>query len=272
VTLASPPTEADRLTISSASNTIGISHLLCTAALILLVGALTDLLPARGWAVAAGLGMIGVAAAVGSRGPLLSLAVALTATGAVWLARVPRKLLPVMLVVGLGVALMPFVSLPEASSQRLEQAVRDPVGTLQSDARSTTFGQALELIGRDPLVGIGAGGFQSVGTLAHPPEDYPHNLFLEVWSELGLAAAIVLIASIVAVLAGMWRGAWLLPPGPARQLLYVVMAVVIFNLLAAQVSGDLNENRTFWGSFVLAWVIVRHGIPGAPRPDHSTGT
>jgi O-antigen ligase len=270
ITLASPPSEGDRLTIGSAGNTIGVSHLLCTAALVLLVGALTDLLPARRWAIVAGVALIGIAAAVGSRGPLLSLVLALAATGAVWLARVPRKALPVLVVVGLAVAVLPLVSLPESSSQRLEEAVRDPVTSLRSDARYTTYGQALQLIEHDPFIGIGAGGFQSVGKLAHPPEDYPHNLPLEVWSELGLLAAVVLAGSIVAVLIGMWQGAWRLPPGPSSQLLYVVLGVFVFKVLAAQVSGDLNENRAFWGSFGLAWLIVQHGIP-APRPSPSTG-
>jgi O-antigen ligase len=269
LTLMSPP-EGDRLTISSASNTIGVSHLLCTAALILLVGALTDLLAARGWAVVAGLGLIVIAAAVGSRGPLLALALALAATGLAWLARVPRKVLPVLVVVGISAALLPLVSLPQGSSQRLAAAARDPVAELRSDARYTTFGQALQLIEQRPLVGVGTGGFQSVGTLGYPPEDYPHNLFLEVWSELGLAAAVVLVASIVAVLVGMWRRAWRLPPGPSRQLVYVIVGLFVFNLLTAQVTGDLNENRTLWGSFGVAWLIVQHGVP-APRPGASTG-
>ena len=269
LTLVNPPAEAGRLTIGSASNTIGVSHLLCTSALILLVGALTDLHSARRWAVPAGLALIGIAAAVGSRGPLLSLALALAATGAVWLARVPRKVLPVLLVVGIGVALLPFVSLPESSSQRLGEAVHDPVASLRADARYTTFGQAVHLIEQHPLLGIGAGGFQSVGTLAHPPEDYPHNMLLEVGSELGIAAAIVLAASIVAVLVALWRAAWRLPPGPSCQLLYVVIAVFLFNFFAAQVSGDLNENRTFWGTFGLAWLIAQDGVP-APRRGDST--
>lgn len=259
VTVIHPPADSNRLTIGSLGNTIGVSQLMCTAAAILLVGALTDVLPARLWAVALALGLMAVAAAVGSRGPLFSLAIALVATGAVWLARVPRKVLPVLGVVVVGVALLPFISLPQASSQRLGRAVRDPVGSLRADARSTTFGEAINLIKDHPLVGVGAGGFQSVGTLAHPPEDYPHNLFLEVWSELGLAASTALITSIIFVLSDIWRGAWRLAPRPGGGLLYVVSAVVVFNLLAAQVSGDINENRAFWVSFGLAWLLVRHG-------------
>ena len=45
LTLANPPATADRLTIGMEGNTIGVSQLLCTGALILLIGTLTDLYP-----------------------------------------------------------------------------------------------------------------------------------------------------------------------------------------------------------------------------------
>ena len=114
---------------------------------------------------------------------------ALALTGAVFLARVPRRAAPVMVAVVAGVALLPFVSLPEGASDRLSRAASDPVQVLREDPRYTSFGQAMPLIEEQPLIGVGAGGFQSVGRLAVPPEDYPHNMFLEVWSELGLARA-----------------------------------------------------------------------------------
>jgi O-antigen ligase len=269
VTVASPPADSGRLTIGIEGNTIGLSHLLCTAALILLVGALTELFSARRWAVGASIALIGVAAAIGSRGPLLSLALALAATGLVFLARVPRKVVPVLAVVVAGAAVLPFVSLPQSSAERLGQAARDPVTALERDPRYTTFGQAVGLIEQQPLLGAGAGAFQSVGTLTRPPEDYPHNMFLEVWSELGLAAVVVLAASIGAVLAGLWRGAWRLPPGPAFQLLFVVIGVFLFNLFEAQLTGDLNGNRTYWGIFGLAWLIVQQGVPTPRPPDES---
>ena len=259
------PAQSGRLTLGTEGNTIGVSHLLCTAALILLVGMLTDMLPARGWALASSAALIAVAAAIGSRGPLLSFGVALALTGAVFLARVPRRAAPVMLAVVAGVALLPLVSLPEGASDRLGRAASDPVRVLREDPRYTTFGQALDLIEEQPLVGIGAGGFQSVGRLAVPPEDYPHNMFLEVWSELGLAALVVLAASVMAVLAGMWRGAWRVSRGPEFQLLYVLIAVFLFNLLSVQLTGDLIQNRTFWGAFGLAWLVVQHGIPEVAR-------
>jgi O-antigen ligase len=259
------PAQGERLTLGTEGNTIGLSHLLCTGVVILLIGTLTDLVPARGWALLGSAALLGVAAAIGSRGPLLSLVLALALTGAVFLARVPRRAAPVMVAVIAGVALLPFISLPEGASDRLSRAASDPVQVLRDDPRYTTFGQALRLIEDQPLIGIGAGGFQSVGRIAVPPEDYPHNMFLEVWSELGLAALLVLAGSVIAVLAGMWRGAWSVSHGPEFGLLYVLIGVFLFNLLAVQLTGDLIQNRTFWGAFGLAWLVVQYGIPEAAR-------
>jgi hypothetical protein len=75
----------------------------------------------------------------------------------------------------------------------------------------------------------------------------------------------VLAASVMAVLAGMWRGAWAVSQGPEFQLLYVLIAVFLFNLLAVQLTGDLIQNRTFWGAFGLAWLVVQQGIPEVAR-------
>jgi O-antigen ligase len=265
-TIINPPADDGRLTIGSEGNTIGISHVLCTAALILLVGALTDLIVRRGWAVAGAIGLVAVAAAIGSRGPLLSLAFALLATGAVWLARVPRKLAPVLVAVVAAAAALPFISLPQDSSQRLARAVRDPVTSFRTDPRYDTFSEAVTLIEHHPLVGVGTGGFQSVGTLAVPPEDYPHNMVLEVWAELGLLPLAILLASVVTLLAGLWRGAWRHAHDASGRLLYVLIGFLLFNLFETLLTGDLNENRAFWGVFGLAWLVVQHGVPGSAPP------
>jgi len=264
MTLASPPSEGDRLTIGNEGNTIGVSELLCTAALILLVGTLTDLFSRRALALGSSAALIAVAAAIGSRGPLLCLALAILVTGVVFLARIPRRTVPVMLVVVAGVALLPFVSLPAGSAERLGRAASHPVTTLRGDARYTAFGQAIDLIEQRPLLGVGAGGFQAVGRLADPPEDYPHNMFLEVWSELGVVAFLVLAVSVMAVLGRLWRAAWRLPPGPGTfQLLYVVNAVFLFTLFSVQLSGDLIQNRTYWAMFGVAWLIAARDLPAS---------
>jgi hypothetical protein len=45
---------------------------------------------------------------------------------------------------------------------------------------------------------------------------------------------------------------------PACRLLYLLIGVFLFNPFEAMLPCDLNENHTFWGRFVLAWMIVRN--------------
>ena len=243
-------------------NTIGTSRLLCIGALILLIGALGRSrwrLPAAALAA----GFIAVAAAVGSRGPILSFGFALAVTLTAWLLRTPRKVAPVLAIVAASVAVVPFVSLPATSSQRLSHAARDPVAAFQEDDRYYLVQQAFQLIDRDPIRGGGVGAFSTV----NPTAKWPHNLFLELWAELGLAALVVVAAAIVATLVGLFRLAWRLPAQSREQeLVYILLAVFVFNLLAVQVSGNINDNRDFWGMLAIASLVVA-GRLGAREPS-----
>jgi O-antigen ligase len=256
--LAHPSVDTGRL---AGDNTIGTSRLLCTAALILVLGALGRSrlrLPAA--AVAAGL--IAVAAAVGSRGPILSFGLALAVTLAAWLLRVPRNVAPVLAIAAASIAVVPFVSLPATSSERLSEAARDPAAAFRADDRYFLVQQAFQLIDRHPIRGAGVGAFTTVNATAK----WPHNMFLELWSELGLAALLVVAAAIVAALVGLFRLAWRLPThGREQELVYILLAVFVFNVLAVQVSGNINDNRDFWGMLAIVSLVVAGGI-GARDP------
>jgi O-antigen ligase len=247
--LTNPAPDTGRL---AGDNTIGTSRLLCVAALILLLGALGH---AR-WRLlrmATAVGFIALAAAVGSRGPILSFALALAVTLAAWLLRTPRKVAPVLLAAAIGIAVVPFVSLPASSSERLSTTARDPVGTFRQNPRYYLAEDAIRLIDHDPIRGGGVGAFSTV----NPTVKWPHNLFLELWSELGLAAVLVVTAAIVSALVGLFRTAWRMPAHRGGQeLAYILLAVFVFNLLAVQVSGNINDNRDFWGMLALASLVV----------------
>jgi O-antigen ligase len=251
--LGNPAAETGRL---AGDNTIGTSRLLCSAALILLLGALGRsrwrLPPA---ALAAG--FVAVAAATGSRGPLLSFALAVAVTLTAWLVRVPRKVAPVLAVAAASVAVVPFVSLPATSGERLSQAARDPLAAFREDDRAYLVQQAFQVIDRHPIRGGGVGAFSTV----NPTAKWPHNLFIELWAELGLAAMLVVAASVVAVLVGLFRLAWRTAVRwREQQLAYILPAVFVFNLLAVQVSGNINDNRDFWGMLAIASLVVAGGL------------
>jgi O-antigen ligase len=256
--VAHPARESGRL---AGDNTIGTSRLLSVGALILLLGALGATrwrLPAAALAV----GFIAVAAAVGSRGPILSFAMALAVTLTAWLLRTPRKVAPVLAVAALGVAVVPFVSLPATSSQRISEAARDPIAAFRQDDRSLIIPEALQLIDAHPVRGAGVGAFSTVD----PVVKWPHNMFLELWSELGLAATLAVAVASGAALVGLFRLAWLAAEQPRRtHVVYILLAVFLFNLMAVQVSGNINDNRDFWGMLALASIVVAGGLDAGGR-------
>ena len=251
--VANPSVDTGRL---AGDNTIGTSRLLCIASLILVLGALGR----SRWrlpAVALAVSFIAVAAAVGSRGPILSFGLALAVTLAAWLLRAPRHVAPVLAIAAISVAVVPFVSLPATSSQRLSEAARDPAAAFRADDRYFLVRQAFELIDRHPIRGAGVGAFTTV----NPSAKWPHNMFLELWSELGLAALLVVAAAIVAALLGLFRLAWRLPmDGREQGLVYILLAVFVFNVLAVQVSGNINDNRDFWGMLAIVSLVLAGGL------------
>jgi O-antigen ligase len=257
--LTHPAVESGRL---AGDNTIGTSRLLCVAALILLLGALGSHSRWRLPAVLLATSFVAIAIAVGSRGPVaafvLALAVALTA----WLLRVPKKVAPVLALAAVGVALVPFISLPATSSERISEAARDPIAAFRQDDRSFLVRQAFQLIDDHPVRGAGAGAFATV----NPAAKWPHNLFIELWAELGLAAMVIVAVAAGAALVGLFRLAWMVADDPSRvTLVYILLAVFAFNLMAVQVSGNINDNRDFWGMLSIASLVVAGGLDAVPR-------
>jgi O-antigen ligase len=260
--LTHPAPESGRL---AGDNTIGTSRLLCVAALILILGALGH----SRWrlpSVALAATFIAVSAAVGSRGPILSFALALAVTLTAWLLRTPRKVLPVLAVAAASVAVVPFVSLPARSSERISQAARDPLAAFRQDDRSFLAKQAVQLIDQHPIRGGGVGAFSTVS----PAAKWPHNMFLELWAELGIVALVVVAVAAGAALVGLFRLAWLAPQYAIRQdLAYILLAVFTFNLMAVQVSGNINDNRDFWGILAIASLVVAGGLDRRPaEPEY----
>jgi len=257
-----------RLEFGGVENTIFNSRLLCAGAIVAFFCPAMRL--GGGWSRVAlpllGVGLVAVAASIGSRGPLISLVMALALTVAVVIVRTPRALVPLLATVAIGIAVFPFVSLPETSAARLRGITQDPVGTLQGDGRSRLYGQAVDLTQEHPVLGFGAGGFKLYSAVLIRKElSYPHNIFLETSAEIGVGAALVLAACVIAVLAGVFRRAWATEDSRARAEVHAVSALLLFTLFAAQFSGDINDNRTFWTALALGWLITRHEIhPSAP--------
>ena len=101
-------------------------------------------------------------------------------------------------------------------------------------------------------------------------ERYPHNVFLEASSELGLFPAVLLAVSVVLMLIGIYRRAWGASSEADRNLVYVIGGLFLLNFFAAQFSGDFNDNRTFWALLGVGWWVAVRGVPDAQAPRQET--
>ena len=92
------------------------------------------------------------------------------------------------------------------------------------------------------FVGLGAGGFSSL-FIWRDWRWYPHNLFFEIIAELGLVGLIIGAAfikkSYQLINKGIQRGSF-----TDHSALWVAGTIVMF--IAAQFSGDFNDNRILW--------------------------
>jgi O-antigen ligase len=173
-----------------------------------------------------------------------------------------------MLLVAGGIALFPFLTLPETSSERLTGLVDDPTKAFDEDLRSRLYEKGIDLARENPVRGIGAGGFFIYSyVLTNREERYPHNVFIETAAELGVVPMLLLAASIVALLIMLYRRAWG-SGGDDRNAIYLLTGVFLLNLFATQFSGDFNDNKTFWGMLGVGWLVARYGL--APGPATAT--
>ena len=259
--------ESGRIEFGGNENTIFTSRLLCAGALVLLVA------PAFGLsrrlrlvAPLLGVGLAVVALGVGSRGPVVSLALALVCVAAASVVKSPRQLVSVVLIVAVGIAIFPLISLPETSRERFQETVDNPVATLEEDGRSRLYDKAIELTEANPVLGFGSGGFFLYSyVLLDQEEKYPHNIFLELSAEVGLGPALALALAVLYVLVMLGRRAWTAESEADRRLMFVLGGLFLLNLFAVQFSGDVNDNRVFWATLGVAWLLASHGMPEKGR-------
>jgi O-antigen ligase len=242
------------------------ARFLCTGALIMFL--LPGLISSR-WRLAAPVAALGVsfvAIGFGARGPIAAFVVTLIAVALISALRSTRSLFAVLAAVVVGAAVLPFVTVPESAGERLREAASDPVATLRGDTRWILYEQAFALIDANPVLGAGTGTFGAYVAIVSPPRQrlvYPHNIFLELWAEVG-------IVPVLAFMIAVGGGAWVLMRRLAaaddrreRQLLTLVLGLLVFNFLVTQVSGDINDNRTALLAVGLAWMLGRNGVGSA---------
>jgi O-antigen ligase len=217
--------------------------------------------------------LIGVLAValVGSGGRLANVATAVCLGLSILFCR--QLVVDFAIMVGCGIAALPFVNIPAASLQYLASLTRphDAFGT-----RTDLMRFGLQTFLDHPFFGVGIQGYRYV-TPNPLTYNFPHNLLLELGAELGVfavAAFLIFAGSSFGELFNLLREHN--PPYVALE--RTVLSLLVLGALDVSVSGEMNNDRLFFFllslPFVLREFISRETLPASlhPETDSLSGT
>lgn len=180
----------------------------------------------------------------GSRGPLISLfAVSLFALVAAQNVHHKRKAFFAFALFSIGIALV--IGWPLFGDKIEEYLDRDSQKSAFTESgRDSLFGEAVSEFIQSPFIGVGLGMYgRKSHSISLTSENglviaYPHNIVLEVLSELGLVGVVIFF---ILLMPGRWMANWSNAYVPFFWLC----------LLFAMTSGDMTANS---GVFLFSWM------------------
>jgi len=186
----------------------------------------------------------------GSRGPLVAVAFSFMLGKLAFLRFCLKDVLRYTFAVGgiiccllLGVSLA-----PQNASEKISGLLTGKADS-SIEARYDAYVLSVHCIPAHPF-GAGWGGFYSINqnvsgdhlisrSMLGEVLQYPHNIFLELSVECGLACAFYFALSISALL---WF-LWVQGTHPRNTYARILLQLVLFYVINASVSGDINDNR-----------------------------
>jgi len=196
--------------------------------------------------------------ASGSRGAMLSLLI-----GGLAYFLIKRKkliqLLKITSVLIIGSALCYATLSTTAIGQKVTKVIEERIIYLtieeQYDSSRTTFYESALELGYDaPLLGSGLSAFKATGRGV-----YPHNIFLEIFTEGGLVGLALLLLSLILFFIYLIRYNDLLDAATVSSTIMI--------LVATQVSGDLYDSRGLFILLVLCPLAVL--VPIKSKSDNN---
>ncbi|MGH9686313.1 MAG: O-antigen ligase family protein [Candidatus Acidiferrales bacterium] len=227
--------------VSPSDNTIGLGHIACALFVLVWVGIVCRYsFPRR--ALAYPLLAIPALALVGSASRGSVIACMLVVVISLFVNR--RLLLDVAGLTVIGVAAFPVVGIPGPSISYLSTLLRSQSFGGLLNFRSDLLSYGWSLLQDHPLFGAGLAGFRY---LSPNPTLYkwPHNIFLEIACELGIPAALVVIAIFGSAIREAIRQLQnrMAPYMPLSQ---IAAALLLVGLINAVNTGNINSDRSTW--------------------------
>jgi hypothetical protein len=244
-------------------DTIGLGAAAGLVVIVMTMGLAWNRIP---WFIALPIAGCGLYALLqsGSRGPLLSTFLAI-AVGTLLSRSRPRfartAVLGALCLAGVVVS---FAAAPSDARQRIMTLLQGQTVGTDVETRQSLYDIAMRSITDHPF-GIGWGNFQSIAfSIYH----YPHDLFLEVLAEEGVVFGGLFL---------LWIAihAWRARHAAVDHAGGLVLALVVFMVGTASVSGDINDNRKLFYALGLAIaaraVVNRNEARGVAVAGHPPG-
>ena len=193
------------------------------------------------------LGVLGVAL-IGSGGRFANVSAVLCLALGTLLCR--KLFTDVAVIGGMSLLLLPLIWIPQASYDYLGSLAHPPqaMGT-----RNDLMALGVRMFSEHPFFGVGIQGFRF-----HSPNpltyNYPHNLVLELGSELGLVAAASFLALVACAFREIWKQLRDLNRSASSPVVTVFL-LLIFAFLDGMVSGDINDLRFMWFMMGLPYLL-----------------
>jgi O-antigen ligase len=224
------------------------------------------------WVRTAALGVLPVLAvgivASGGRGPVVGVVLGLIALFAfIGGDPVSRRRIPLTVIGGLAAAVLVAQFVPGQAVNRALSVLTGTGAGVSSNGRSELWSAALQTFSAHPFFGLGTGGFATV----NPENLYPHNLLLEIASELGVVGLALIFGILVTGAVTILRNSRAaLDQDRARAAL--VVSLFVAAVTNAMFSGDLTTNGPVWLAIGLGVGMsqVRERIR-RPEPAPSPG-
>ena len=188
----------------------------------------------------------------GSRGPLVSIIIGSIVYAILYERKYSSRIFGYG-ILAIGTIITLLLLLPESLTQRFFDISQGSViMTQQGVRRISTIATRFEFWSMSLqawfssitsfFIGLGAGSFSSL-FIWRDWRWYPHNLFFEIIAELGMVGLVIGVLFIIKtyqiINKGIQRGSF-----TDHSALWVAGTVVMF--IAAQFSGDINDNRILW--------------------------
>lgn len=249
--------DAGTLVLIAGGNYLGVGRLLGVAALCCTAAAISHGPTGRTKTLLLGLVVLFVSMMLvtGGRGPLIALLAAILlglASKLRW-RRGPDIAAPrgvvlagALLASGIGAVIaMVAMGMKFITLERLILLFTSGPGSSGS-MRLLYFGRAWDMWAEHPVAGVGLGAFPVQAGFGDV-RLYPHNLFLEIGAEQGLAGLALFLVFVAVALVLARR-----PVGVELDRTTLALRMIVFaSFVNAQVSGDLSDNRFLYVGLVL---------------------